>query len=137
MSSGEEVKNSFYSVRTPEELTGWLSSEFLYTLRLPDEPQAIEDTLRSRSGDCDDFALLASKALTRMGISNKILVLKFRDLKIKHAVCAFKDKNDLYSFISTRELFRTREDTLQGAIKKFYPDCEKIIKRSPRIYSRL
>jgi len=137
MSSGEEVKNSFYSVRTPEELTGWLSSEFLYTLRLPDEPQAIEDTLRSRSGDCDDFALLASKALTRMGISNKILVLKFRDLKIKHAVCAFKDKNDLYSFISTRELFRTRETTVQAAIKKIYPDCEKVIKYSPRIYSRL
>ena len=137
VSFSQDAESVFHSIRSPEELALWLSEEFLYRWRLPDKTQTLGETLHSKEGDCEDFAVLASSALTRIGIPNEVLVLRFRDLKIAHAICVWQGKNGLYSFISSQELIYTKKETIEGVIKKFYPDCEKIGRKSDRIYSRL
>ena len=129
-----EVDDVLSFVRTPEELARWFSNEFTYRMVLPDGPHTAQEVIRSRSGDCDDFANLASAILTRIGIRNEVIVIKFRKLRIAHAVCAWKDRSGRISFISNRELCRTGENTLESAIMKFYPDCESMKKVDPQMY---
>ncbi|MFC1643702.1 transglutaminase-like domain-containing protein [Candidatus Omnitrophota bacterium] len=115
------------SVKTPQALADWFSSEFRYRFEMTDKWQDSQETIDSKEGDCEDFAVLASKVLYDLGISNDILVVKFKDLKIAHAICAWKDESGKYSFISNRKLVRTGKSEIDDAIEKYYPDYEGII----------
>lgn len=115
------------TVRTPEQIVNWFSSEFEYQMKMPDRPQSPEETLELRSGDCDDFAALAKAILEEQGIKSDIIIIKYRGLNIMHAICMFKESNGTYSFISNKELQRTGESDMKRAVAKFYPDWEKIM----------
>jgi hypothetical protein len=69
-----------------------------------------------------------------MGIENQVLIIRFNELKIMHAVCIWKDKNGFYSFISNQELQRTGHRTAEGAVRKYYPDCSTIASIDPQTY---
>lgn len=114
------------SMRSPDDLVRWMSKELSYTMVLPDMVHTPEETLAAHTGDCDDLAILASTMLRRMGIENTVLILKFRGLSVRHAICIWKDANGSYSFISGRELTRTGKDTVEKAVMKYYPDCESM-----------
>lgn len=128
------VEEAMSSVRSPEDIVRFFSEEFTYTMTLPDRAHSPEETIASHAGDCEDFAILASAMLTRMGIENQVFIIKFNDLKIMHAVCVWKDKNGFYSFISNKELQRTGQRTAEGAVRKFYPDCSTIASIDPQMY---
>lgn len=123
-------------LNSPEDLARWLSREFSYTMTLPDGVHSPDATIASRSGDCDDFAILASDILTRMGVENRVLVIRFTGLSMAHAICIWREPNGLYSFISNREICRTGKDSVEEAVRKFYPDCETIASIDPREYIR-
>ena len=134
----KDFENIPSSVQTPQALANWLSSEFSYRMELVDEWQKPRETISSRTGDCEDFAILASAFLTRSGIPNDIAIVKFRDLNISHAVCLWKGEDGSYSFISNGKLRRTGKRTIKSAIKKFYPDCENVILLdSNKLYTNL
>ena len=113
-------------IRSPDQLADWLKSEFTYEMKFPDYKQTVEETLKRHSGDCDDFASLSSSVLDNLGIKNDIVVIKFRQLGIMHAVCAFKD-GKTYSFISNRSIVRTNGHSTNEAIAEIYPDWERLI----------
>ncbi len=125
VSTGTENIPEF--IRTPEDLTRWLASEFQYRLELPDKWQSPEETINLRKGDCEDFAILVSEVLSRQGISSDILILKFKGLKASHAICIWQEKDGTYSFTTNRKLCRTGALEVTSAVEKFYPDWEKII----------
>ncbi|MBN1526269.1 MAG: hypothetical protein JW919_01610 [Candidatus Omnitrophica bacterium] len=114
------------SVRTPEQIAEWFTSEFQYRIKIPDRPQSASETLRLKSGDCDDLATLASLVLSDLGIDSNVVIIKFQGLNIRHAICIWKDKDGTYSFLSNKELQRTGQRDIRGAIRKFYPDMESI-----------
>jgi hypothetical protein len=132
----KELKNVPSSVQTPQALANWLSSEFSYRMELLDQWQEPQETIDSRAGDCEDFAILVSALLTRLGIPNDVIILKFRDLNIAHAVCLWRDEDGSYNFISNGELKRTGKRHIESAIGKFYPDCEKITFLGPGKYCK-
>jgi len=132
----KDFKNIPSSIQTPQALAEWLSSEFSYRMELVDQWQKPQETIDSKAGDCEDFAILASACLTRLGIANNVIILKFRDLDISHAVCLWKDKDGSYNFISNGKLQRTGKRHIESAIGKFYPDCEKIIFQEPGKYCK-
>ncbi len=126
-SFSKELENIPATISSPQALADWLQEEFNYRLEFPDKWQTPEETISSRAGDCEDFALLASAFLTRLGIANDIVILKFAGLNVSHAICLWKDSNSFYNFISDRKLHHTGENDIKKAIGKFYPDCKKII----------
>ncbi len=115
------------SVRTPEQIARWFSSEFKYQMTLPDSPQSPGETIARRTGDCDDFAVLAAEILARSGIPSDVIIIKYEGLGMMHAICIFKDKDGTYSFISNMEYHRTHMHDVAGAVAKYYPDYENII----------
>lgn len=128
------VEEAVASVRSPEDIAKYFANGFTYTMNLSDRAHSPEETLESRTGDCDDFALLASAMLTRMDVENQVLVIRFRALSAAHAVCIWRGRDGMYNFISSMELVRTGQSTVEGAIKKFYPDCETIASIDPKMY---
>jgi len=126
------LEDAALTVRSPEELASWLSGKFTSSMTFPDRTHTPRETLESRSGNCDDFAVLASAMLTRMGIENRVLIIKFRQLTMSHAICIWKDRDGAYSFISNRELCRTGRKTVGDAVKRYYPDCIEVCDLDPQ-----
>ena len=124
--SSYDVINFPSSIRTPEQLANWLSREFTYEFKFPDYGQTVEETLSRRSGDCEDFAQLSQMILNNIGIKNDIVVIRFRQISILHAVCIFK-YGDTYSFMSSRNMVRTKGRSIDEAITELFPDWDKII----------
>lgn len=121
-------------VNSPQALADWLSSDFSYVMTLSNggsETQTPQETIEKQTGQCGDFAVLASEVLSGLGIPNNVLIIKCRNLKIMHAICIWMNKDGTYSFISNQELNHTRKKDAKSAIKKFYPDCERVFTQSP------
>ena len=123
----KELENIPMSIQNPQTFATWLEEDFHYRLELPDKWQTPQETIDSKAGDCEDFALLASAFLNQMGIPNDVVILKFAGLNVSHAICLWKDGTGSYNFISDRKLQLTGEPDIKKAIGKFYPDCKKII----------
>ncbi len=77
-----------------------------------------------------DFAILSQDLLSKMGVHCDIAIIKFKGLKIAHAICAWKDKKG-YSFMSNHEYVQTRAQSLRDAISKYYPDWKEIVFTTP------
>lgn len=113
------------SIKSPEELANWLHNEFTYELKFPDYKQTLDETLKKRRGDCEDFALLSHMILNDLGIKNEVIIIKYRQMNIMHAVCIFKYGNK-YSFMSNREMVRTNGLSINDAITETFPDWDKL-----------
>lgn len=122
----QNLDESISSINTPQDLVNWFSKEFSYKWEIIDNWKTPQETINSKEGDCEDFAILASVALSRMGIANDILVIKFKDLNLAHCICIWKGKDGTYKFISNRKLQNTGKYKIKEAIEKFYPDWERI-----------
>ena len=133
--ASQGMEEAMQGIRSPEDVARFFSQEFTYAMTLPDRAHTPEETIESMSGDCEDFAILASAMLTRMGIENQVLIIRFSGMKIAHAICIWKDRNGYYNFISNRELQRTGQRTAEGAVMKFYPDCQGLASIDPRTYT--
>ena len=118
----EEIESLSRSFKTPENLIRWMSTNLVHQWTFPDKPKTSEEVLRSRSGDCDDFATLASDMLRFIGITSAVVVIRFRGLAAGHAICAWEREGGGYSFISNKELTHTQCSTLPDLLKRFYPD---------------
>ena len=115
-----------YFVRSPESLVEWFQAEFVYELKFPDRRQTPDETMRRRTGDCEDFALLSRAVLKDLGITSDVVIIKFREINVMHAVCIFR-RGATFSFISNKEILRTRGRSVTAAITEKFPDWEKII----------
>ena len=122
----QSLESASSLIHTPHELGVWLASEFRYQGEIPDYWQSAEETLNLKTGDCEDFAILAQAVLKNLGTDSDIMVIKFRGLKQTHAICMFKI-NGFYSFISNRKLIATKQTLIREAVQEKYPDWEKII----------
>ncbi|MCX5680694.1 MAG: hypothetical protein NT079_00090 [Candidatus Omnitrophica bacterium] len=123
----ESVNSLSNYISTPEELAVWLSRNLTYEFVFGGKrAQTLQEFLDSKKGNCEDFANLASEILKRMGIKNKVIILKLKGSPADHAACIWKNNDGTYSFISNEELYKTKETIVADAIAKFFPECYKI-----------
>jgi hypothetical protein len=123
----QDVKDVLTFISGPQSLANWLSRNFHYEWEFSSNDwQTSQEMLESKKGDCEDFATLASDILEGLGYSSHIIIIKFRDLNIKHAICAFEEKDGTYSFISNKELIQTGKRNAEDAVAMHYPDWESI-----------
>ena len=88
----EKVKNF-----SPEQFNDYIKSNFTYEadgIDYSDHPLMF---LRTRKGDCDDFANLCGRLLERMGYA-VYLTSVFADVKRGHAVCVASKDGKTYGF---------------------------------------
>jgi len=122
----QHVEQAPSSMRTPQDIARWLSRNFTYEMEWPDTWQSSDEMVRSKKGDCEDFAVLSQALLARLGIKSDIVIIRFKDLKVAHAICIWK-YGQYYSFMSTRQLYETNATSIEEAVEKYFPDWQKII----------
>lgn len=70
--------------------------------------QPPESFLRNRSGDCDDYAILADYILTRRLFKTRLIKVELVGTRISHVVCYVQDKK-VYLDYNNRIYFRNLE----------------------------
>lgn len=125
-SYAQTAENIPASIQSPKDIVKWFKNEFMYELKFPDSRQSPEETIRLRKGDCEDFALLGRMILSDLGIKSSVVIIKFRQIGMYHAICLFTN-DGLYSFISNKDLVRTSSQSIAGAVNEKFPDWEKIV----------
>ena len=121
--SGAIPKN----ITTVNQFASWFHNEFDYVLEIPNEPKTIEETLATKTGDCDDFAQLVSYFLANIfSMENQIVIIKYRGLKLRHAICVWQNPDGKLSFSTNTSFFETDTGTIEGLLDAYYPDWEKI-----------
>lgn len=119
----EDLDELMRMVHTPDELARFYSRDFETRQVIPISSQPQREFLRTKSGNCEDFAILSQDVLGRLGIKSEIVYMKFRGLQIGHAVCMWKE-GSYYSFFDNRKLIRTNMTSLEGVLRTYYPDIE-------------
>ncbi|NQT32416.1 MAG: hypothetical protein HQ594_01945 [Candidatus Omnitrophica bacterium] len=116
-----------HNINDMDTLMRWLNADFEYALKIPDNPQNVEEMMDKKTGDCDDFARVVSHFLSEWGTSSDVIIVKFKDLGIAHALCIWKDANGTYNFSSNRKVVHTGRSEVTEAIEYYYPDWDQIV----------
>jgi len=104
--------------RTPQQIATFLQRHF--TFRRDDELfgeiehwQSPEEFLARRSGDCEDYALLAREFLSRNDIEAYVFSL-FGEDGYAHTVCIFRDAHGRYNLLNQDKLRLYRAQSLEA-----------------------
>jgi hypothetical protein len=130
VSLGQGIQAIPSSLKSPQDIERWISN-FKYQMKIPDAPQSVEETLASGAGDCDDLAKVVSKALSGLGISSNVVVIKSKGMAIRHAICIWKSEDGTYDFFSNQQMIRSGEKNMEVAIQKNFRRYESSFILSP------
>jgi hypothetical protein len=125
---------------SPETLSKWLHRSIRYDKEAPggDYWQTPYETLDKRSGDCEDYALLAQALLSEIGISSRIISVAFMEgaEKKAHAICLFNEYGR-YEFFSGAYLRKFSASSIEQLMDQAYPTWYAIRELDPRTKTRI
>ena len=109
----------------PKAIAGFLRHEFTFKrdedlFGEADRWQSPEEFLSRKTGDCEDYALLAKALLERNWISAYVFSL-FGDNGYAHTVCVFLDEHGLYNVINQDQVRYYRAKSLEALASALHP----------------
>lgn len=114
-------------VQTPQSMVKWFQNDFTYAWTIPFSKKSAQEMVEQKTGACYDFAVLASEVLSKLNISNSVVLIKFQGTSIGHAICVWQAEDGTYNFITNKKIVYTGEKNINEAVMKYYPDTERII----------
>ena len=105
--------------KTVDRICKWIESNIEYksdseVWGVGDYWQTAEETLRLKTGDCEDFAILAYECLKSLGIEAKLIDIKTN--KRGHVICVFK-RGGLWSYFSSGGLKDYRTENYRDLLR--------------------
>jgi len=90
------------SIRTVEDYATWLGNNMVYQSETGSADNWLDpaEFLKTKRGDCEDFAILNARALKVLGYKTHIVTLK--SSQRAHAICAFQYGGKFYWFDNAR-----------------------------------
>ena len=119
------LEKTLVKLRSPEAITEFMRQRFQAkedsALLGKDEYwQSPEEFLSRGAGDCEDFALFAQVALSKIGIEAQVISL-YAPAGYAHTVAVFK-QNGVYNVINDGRLYRYGTLNLEEALTRVRPD---------------
>jgi len=107
--------------KDPLEISIWIATQIKYeddwiVWRMEDYWQTPTETLRLKTGDCEDYAILAYASLKKLGFYPKLFVLYNNDTA--HAICLFRYKHAWY-YLGEELLTRVKVLTYMGIVRSY------------------
>ena len=107
-------ENALYTI---DQYARWLEKNIVYKADESTDRWADPlETLRKRSGDCEDFAFLSAEVLRTFGYQP--LVLAVGRGQNAHVICIFKRQNVYYAF-DNNQLNKTNQTSLEAMARFF------------------
>lgn len=111
-------------INNPESLSIWLKANITYQIEKEGEDywKKSFETVRDKSGDCEDFSFLVDKILSDLGYETKVIAvyLKINEKIEGHAICLIKENNK-YTFFSNQYYFNKEFDDIYTLLENNYP----------------
>ena len=129
-----------YSKGKPSRLSWWITRKIWYKhdsdqWGVKEYWQTWEQTLALRTGDCEDFAIVAHEVLTRMGLSPYIVCVEYwkgyQRVNDGHAVCAYYNKDRQKWYYIGTEGHKKCGATIQSVAERVSPDAKIMELRKP------
>lgn len=121
MEAVRDIKGRFTS---PESLSKWLKKNIHYKSdRIAgDYWQPPDETLKVKTGDCEDFAILVQALLAEVNIPSEVVFIGLKKgIKSRtHAICVF-EQGGLYGFFSGPYLHQPFALSIQQLVDQKYP----------------
>ncbi|MDP3704028.1 MAG: transglutaminase-like domain-containing protein [Candidatus Omnitrophota bacterium] len=113
------------SHRTPSAIAAFLRDSFTFQrdedlFGEVDRWQSPEEFLQRRTGDCEDYALLAQALLERNGVEGYVFSL-FGEEGYAHTVSVYRDEDGRYNVINEDKLRRYRAKSLEAVAAQLNP----------------
>jgi transglutaminase-like putative cysteine protease len=111
--------------QTPGAIATFLREEFRFQrdedlFGEVDRWQSPEEFLQRRTGDCEDYALLAQALLQRNGVEEFVFSL-FGEEGYAHTVSVYRDEDGRYNVINEGKLRRYHAKTLEAVAAEINP----------------
>jgi hypothetical protein len=123
--AGVLISAPLLTVRTPDELQKWMSTNLTYQSEVGDYWKSPEETIKDKGGDCEDLAILASRVLNDLRIENKLVyIIYMADNKTDakgHIICVYKTFEGNYNVFTNTELIKTPFQSLPKLIRTYWP----------------
>jgi len=109
-------------VRSPEELSRWMSANLTYQAEGPGEDnwQSPEETLNNKGGDCEDFAILVQKVLKDLNIDSQLVYVGLPTMG--HMTCFYRTSTGKLAFFSNQYLYTTNYYSVREVLDVWFPD---------------
>ena len=119
------LEKTLTELKSPEAVTKFMHEKFRIVedsalFGKDDYWQSPEEFLSRRAGDCEDFALFAQSALTRIGFESYVISL-YAPAGYAHTVTLFK-QDGVYNIINDGRLYRYGTLTPEEALTRVRPD---------------
>jgi len=107
-------------IKTPSDLSTWLVNNFTYQAEEEGEDywKKPQETVRDKSGDCEDLSFLVDKILTDLNYKTQVIAVFWETEG--HAICIIEENNK-YSFFSNQYYFSTKYNSIKELVEKNYP----------------
>ena len=119
-------------LNTPQKISNFMVNNIKYNLDLEelmggDYFQSPKQTIKLKSGDCDDMAILSDYLLTKSGYKSDIYFIFYSNRKGGHAITVFK-QGKYYNIFSNQYLIKTYKTNIIKAIKYKYRYVKEIFR---------
>jgi len=115
------------SIKTPRDLSNWLKNNFTYQWEDEDYWKTPEETVRDKTADCEDFAILSKKVLTDLGHRAYLTILMPKKKNdYGHAICLFREKDKTYSVIDNQYYYPLKYKDWKDILDRFYSNYKKV-----------
>lgn len=118
-------------VNSPRTLSAWLNKNIKY---IPDKYSRDEwkfpsKTVKDGGGDCDDYAILVSLILSKLGYKTSVVAIHFLDEgKISgHAICLFQEEDGTWSVFDNQLYRRLKARHFREILKRTYPTWIEVV----------
>jgi len=133
------------SIKIPQDIEDWLIKEdFRYEIdkNKQDEWKPIEQTIKDKTFDCEDLAILSCSILEELGYKDTMLIAIYGK-QLAHGICWFREPDGTWSFFSTStDLINKPKYYLASKVKnpfnilyEYFPEWTKINLCTPKGYS--
>ena len=112
------------TIKTPTDLGNWLKSNFTYKDEIEDYWQSSEETVKLKTGDCDDLMILSDKILTDLGYDSTKLAIYFSEGS-GHGVTLLKI-DGYYTLFSNTQYLSKKFKSFGVMLNYYFPTWNKV-----------
>ena len=105
-------------IKTPQDIEDWLIKEgfkYISDKTREDEWKSPEKTIKDKTLDCEDLAVLTAYILEDLCYKN-VMIIAIYGSDLAHGICWFQDKDEAWNFFSTGVDLKGND--------KFYYNCK-------------
>ncbi len=101
------------SIKDPVTLSTWLQKDFKYEYDITNHWKSPKETIKDKTGDCEDFALLSRYILRKKGYRVYLVGIYYKYQNMGHVITVIRHKDKTFSYMTNQYYISTKFKTIR------------------------